>query len=129
MTGTATDIVNRFYAAYGAGDYEQVAELLAPDIEWTMPSSVPYGGRFVGPDGVRAYLDQLSNYVEKGSLEDMEMYDSGDHLVVTGTWRSRGKSGGEFETRFANVFAIQDGRIASLRGSHDTATVLQALNR
>jgi uncharacterized protein len=128
MAGTATDIVNEFYAAYGAGDYNRVDELLAPDIEWTMPSSVPYGGRFTGPDGVRAYLAQLSQYVEKGSLEGMEMFDSGEHLVVTGIWRSRATSGREFETRFANVFAVEDGRIASLQGSHDTAAVLEAIN-
>jgi ketosteroid isomerase-like protein len=129
MSGTATEVVNRFYEAYGAGDYEALTSLMSPDIEWLMPSSVPYGGRFEGPDAVLQYLHNLSNYVEKGTLEVLEMLDSGEHLVVTGIWRSRAKSGGEFETRFANVFRIAEGRIASLHGNHDTATVLAAFKK
>jgi uncharacterized protein len=104
--------VRTLYAAFEQEDDEALLETLSPEVEWYVPDVLPYGGTFHGVEQVRDYLDSLSSFVERGTLDSIRMIDAGDHVVVLGHWSSRTASGTEFDSRFANIFEVRDGKIA-----------------
>jgi uncharacterized protein len=118
--------VRTLYAAFEQEDDEALLETLSPEVEWYVPDVLPYGGTFHGVEQVRDYLDSLSSFVERGTLDSIRMIDAGDHVVVLGHWSSRTASGTEFDSRFANIFELRDGKIARLDTHLDTARVLHA---
>ena len=118
--------VRRLYAAFEQKDDEALLDTLSPEVEWYVPEILPYGGTFHGVEQVREYLDALSGFVERGHLDTVRMIDAGDHVVVLGHWSSRTVSGGAFDSRFANIFEVRDGKIVRLDSYVDTARVLHA---
>ena len=100
--------VRTLYAAFEQEDDEALLGTLSAEAEWYVPDVLPYGGTFHGVEQVRDYLDSLSSFVERGTLDSIRMIDAGDHVVVLGHWSSRTASGTEFDSRFANIFEVRD---------------------
>jgi hypothetical protein len=46
------DAVKNLYYAFARGDIPSVLGFLSPDIESTEAEGFPYGGTYIGPDGV-----------------------------------------------------------------------------
>ena len=118
--------VRRLYAAFEQEDDEALLDTLSADVEWYVPDVLPYGGTFHGVEQVRDYLNSLSSFVERGAIDTVRMIDAGDHVVVLGHWRSRTADGEAFESRFANIFEVRDGKIVRFDSHLDTARVLRA---
>jgi ketosteroid isomerase-like protein len=118
--------VRRLYAAFEQQDDEALLDSLGPDVEWYIPDVLPYGGTFHGVEQVREYLHRLSSFVERGRLDTVRMLDAVTHVVVLGHWSSRTIGGEEFDSRFANVFEVRDGKIVRLDSYPDTARILHA---
>lgn len=118
--------VRRLFAAFEQEDDEALLDTLSADVEWYVPEVLPYGGTFHGVEQVREYLDSLSSYVERGTLDTLRMIDAGDHVVVLGHWSSRTADGEAFDSRFASIFEVRDGKIVRLDSHLDTARVLDA---
>jgi ketosteroid isomerase-like protein len=129
MSKTATDILTEFYAAYAKHDYDGMMAVLGDDVVWYVSESLPYGGRVAGSENVLAYFKALPQYVEQGSMDGLQMLDSGDHVVVTGLWSSRANTGVPFQSKFANIYEIHDGKIVSVDTFSDSATILKAFER
>jgi ketosteroid isomerase-like protein len=118
--------VRRLYEAFEQEDDEALLAALSAEVEWYVPDVLPYGGTFHGVEQVRDYLQSLSSFVERGTLDTVRMIDAGDHVVVLGHWSSRTAGGEAFDSRFASVFEVRDGKIARLDSHLDTARVLEA---
>lgn len=118
--------VRRLYEAFEQGNDEALLETLSAEVEWYVPDVLPFGGTFHGMEQVRDYLDSLSRFVERGAVDTVRMIDAGDHVVVLGHWSSRTADGESFESRFASIFEVRDGKIVRLDSHLDTARVLQA---
>lgn len=52
-------VIERFFAAYAAGDGAGIAGALAPDVRWTIPGRHPLSGTKRGIPEVLAFFDQL----------------------------------------------------------------------
>jgi ketosteroid isomerase-like protein len=126
VSKTATDVLNEFYAAYAEHDYDGMMALLGDDIVWNVSETLPYGGRVAGSADVLEYFKALPRYVDQGSMESLQMLDSGDHVVVTGLWSSRASTGVPFQSKFANIYEMRDGKIVSVETFSDTAKILAA---
>ena len=118
--------VRRLYEAFEHGNDEALLETLSAEVEWYVPDVLPFGGTYHGVEQVRDYLDSLSSFVGRGTLDTVRMIDAGDHVVVLGHWSSRTADGEAFESRFANIFEVRDGKIVRLDSHLDTARVLHA---
>jgi ketosteroid isomerase-like protein len=118
--------VRRLFAAFEQEDDEALLDTLSAEVEWYVPDVLPYGGTFHGVEQVRDYLASLSRFVERGSLDSVRMIDAGDHVVVLGHWSSRTADGETFDSRFASIFEVRDGKIVRLDSHLDTARVLDA---
>lgn len=84
-TGTSNEEVVREFL-YGGNP-----ELFADDGKLInlLPEELPYGGTYVGPFGVRRYVEELRSALRIESLKIDEMITSGDRVVVIGSERSR----------------------------------------
>jgi uncharacterized protein len=125
----ADEVVLEVYEATMAGDKERVLGLLSPEVEWRMPDSLPYGGRFTGPEGVQETRAR-SGRVFAGTprFDREEMFHSAPDVVVTGTMRATVQgSGADVEVPFVHVWTVRDGKVAARRQYTDTASLGEAL--
>jgi ketosteroid isomerase-like protein len=118
--------VRKLFAAFEQEDDEALLDTLSADVEWYVPEVLPYGGTFHGVEQVREYLDSLSSFVERGTLDTLRMIDAGDHVVVLGHWSSRTVEGEAFDSRFASIFEVREGKIVRFDSHLDTARLLDA---
>ena len=58
-------VVRDLYAAFGRGDISAACALVAEDLVWHMPGTVPhYSGTYNGPGGVAAFFQELKAKLE-----------------------------------------------------------------
>jgi ketosteroid isomerase-like protein len=119
MSEENLEIVRRLYDAVARRDEEAVLALYDPEVEFD-PSRSPFasliGGRrlYRGHEGVRSFFRERSEALENVEDAYEELIDAGDHVVLVGSVRARGRASGiEVEpARAAGVFTIREGRIA-----------------
>ncbi|HEV7461501.1 MAG TPA: nuclear transport factor 2 family protein [Solirubrobacteraceae bacterium] len=120
--------VRAAYDAFDRHDVDGLLGLLAHNVAWHAPDTLPWGGTRHGRDGVAAYFDVLDEYVENGWGDPDEYLDAGERVVVLGRLRGRARAtGDEFEARFAHVWDFQDGVAITFDSIVDSAVVLAAL--
>ena len=118
------------YTAISRGDAETLGSLVAHDIEWTLPDSLPWGGTRHGPDGIAAMVEIFTEHVDGVFADPDDFIDAGDQIVVLGRLRGCFRSCGEdYEVPFAHVWGLSDGVPNRFRGYLDTAPILELLNR
>jgi ketosteroid isomerase-like protein len=92
MSQENAEIVRQMHDAFNRGDYAAALSVLAPDVEWHAPSGVSIGEEvFRGHDAVRRGFALWLDAWEVDRVEPTEILDHGDHVVVTGTQRGRGR--------------------------------------
>jgi ketosteroid isomerase-like protein len=108
-----SEVVGAFFAAISNEDHERAGSLLTEDVRWHRPPDVPITGTIEGAEEVQRMWATFS-----GSLDSFEVvpsrFESGGGLVMAPvTMRGSGSSGG-FEFAGAQVFRVEDGRIAEV---------------
>ena len=123
-----TETVERLYSSFAAGDLESVLELLDPDVEWITPPTLPWSrGTYRGRDEVVSYFESFGAALERPAVLPDRILGCGDTVVSLGHESGRARATGEaFSVPFAHVLTVEDGRVTSLRGHVDTATICAA---
>jgi len=107
MSKENVEAVQRAYEAFLRGDVEEAFATLDPDIIFKPTHEAPVQGR----DAVRASLERWQAPWEGHEMILEETIDGGDHVIQPILFRGRGRGSGiEIESRFFQVFTIQDGR-------------------
>lgn len=123
-------IVQQGFQAVAAKDADGVIAMLSEDVEWVSPDPtrrLPWGGTYRGRDDVARWIRLLVDALDDFTLVPRQFIVEEDTVVVLGRERARiSATGRAYETDFAHVIRVKDGRIASFRGFHDTAAVLAA---
>jgi len=129
MAQDNVDVVQGAWDAFAAGDLDAATNIVAPEGEITAPSTLPWGGTFLGPEGFRDFLDGLLRYFKefKATPEKVLGADD-DHVIVTAKIRGRAKGGHPIETRSVWVYKLRGGQVVSAESYSDTAEVLKALD-
>lgn len=117
-----TEIVRSAYAAFAKGDIPSVLGLLAPDASWTEAEGGPYGGTFIGPNGVLENVFMKIGAEWDGYAATPGEFVANDDTVVaigkySGTYKATGKS---FTAPFVHVWKFQNGKVASFHQHTDT---------
>ena len=63
------DVVSDAYAAFGRGDLAAFFDLLHPEMTFTEPAELPYGGTIRGKANVEAFFQNLSDYYDEMEKE------------------------------------------------------------
>jgi hypothetical protein len=95
-----TELVRGAYAAFARGDIPAVLGLLAPDASWTEAEGGPYGGTFIGPQGVLDNVFMKIGGEWDGYAAIPEEFVANDHTVVAlGTYSGTYKATGSVSPR------------------------------
>jgi hypothetical protein len=123
-------VVQEAYAAFGRGDLPGLLNLLTEDVDWRhpQPNDIPWGGNRRGHEEVTQFFIALGSTIDVDAFEPREFIAQGDKVVVTGYERMKVKSNGRvYETNWAHLFTVRDGKIAGFYEYTDTAAIVTAL--
>ncbi|MDE2588076.1 MAG: nuclear transport factor 2 family protein [Patescibacteria group bacterium] len=118
------ELINNFYNYFKTQDTKSYLQLCDDDIEWITMKNVPNGGTYVGKKEVfEEYFPKLlSNFKEFHAMPE-EFLDTGEKVVVLGKYHGVGKTGKSFQSPFAHVYTIKNGKIVTFRQYTDTAAI------
>jgi ketosteroid isomerase-like protein len=118
-------VVEAAYEAFGRGDIAAVIGMVADDVDWSSPETLPQGGHFRGKDGVERFFQAIGSGWSDLSLEVETVSEASPDLVVgvvqaTGTRRDGGSSG----YGATHLFTVQTGKITRFREFTDLGSPL-----
>lgn len=111
-----TELVKQTYEAFSRGDIPAVLDILAEDVQWSAPATLPHGGQFRGKSGAMQFFQGMGAAWEALDLDVEGVSEVGDDLVV-GIVRAEGtlRGGGLSGYGAVHVFTIREGKIARFR--------------
>jgi ketosteroid isomerase-like protein len=124
-----TEVVHRAYEAFAAGDLEAMLEISAPGVVLTQDDALPWGGRYVGGEGVADFFLRLVGTIDSQVIPET-IFAAGQTVIQHG--RTRGtvrETGAAFDIPECHVFRIEDGKIAGVDFYIDSDAMLEALGR
>jgi hypothetical protein len=129
MTKTAEEAARALYDAIKAGDFDAVRDGLAEDcvIEFYGPSIIPYAGIFRGKTNCMKFFDHVQNDVTIHEFTQDEFIANDKQVAVVGHLKLQAKSTGRtYDTEYAHIIDVRDGKWTRFRDFADTATVAHA---
>ena len=126
-----TQIVKDAYAAFLRGDTAAILAMVDDAVQWQgvigTEGVLPQAGLRQGRDAVAEFFGQVDATVGYDEFAPGEFIAQGDQVAVVGSYRGRAKTTGQrFETVWAMVFTIRDGKIARFREFTDSAQLVRA---
>src|SRR5919204_6924108 len=122
-----TQVVKDAYAAFGRGDIQTLLTYLADDIVWNAVygtgSHVPTSGERRGKAAVAGFFKQVAENVNFSRFEPKEFIATGDKVVALGHYTATTPINKHFDSDFAMVFTIRDGKVTEFQEFTDSAQV------
>jgi uncharacterized protein len=119
-----TQLVQQAYAAFKRGDINGVLNIMADDVVWFLPGPpdiIPVTGQRRGKNQVAQFFAKLSETQEPEEFEPKQFIAQGDTVVSLGHYRWKVKATGRrFESDFAHVFTIRNGKVTNFHEYFDT---------
>jgi uncharacterized protein len=117
-------------AAWNRGDYEAIADLCHPDVEWSFSDRLPDAtGHIRGRDDVRRFFQNFTSDWSEISLHAERITDPGDHVVADVAFVAKGRDGIEVTMHFIHVWTVRDGQIVRFRGFGSFEEALEAVGQ
>ena len=106
------------------------AELFTPQVTMENLESFPIRGPYIGPEGVRQWLDDLSEVIEGMRIDLIDVSAADDRHVVTlqrmtGTFKSTGIP---VDETWAGLIRFDDGLIAAIAGHPSRTAAREAID-
>lgn len=116
-------LIDDFYATLGRGDRAHLMALLADDVEWQMPASVP-DGHLRGKERVAQELgtNVIRRLFKKGTfrLKIHNIYVDGNIAIVQTGVRAETRSDKIYEIEYVWIYTCGAGQIRHIREYLDT---------
>ena len=127
MSEENVELAREGIEAFNRGDINWLLERIDGDFvfDWSRSRS-PLRGVYRGADGVAGFLREQWNSFEEFVIEPREFIDRGRHVVVPLTLRARGRQGIAVSTDNAQVYTVEDGRVARVTMYQETDEALAA---
>ncbi len=128
MAQDNVDVIESAYSAFGKGDIETVLGYFADAAEIVAPETLPFGGTYEGPEGMRTFLAKaLEHFADFKSIPEKVLGADDNHVIVVVRNTGKTKAGNRTEQRAAWIYQLRDGAITSAHLFTDTAATLEAL--
>ena len=124
-----TKLVQQGYQHFKSGNIPALLDMLSDNVEWVFPElkGVAVTGTRRGRKEVADFYAKLAETQETLSFEPREFVAQGDKVVVLGHYSFRVKATGrQFESDWAEVFTIKNGKIARFQEYANTAAAIVA---
>jgi ketosteroid isomerase-like protein len=123
-------IVKDAYAAFSRNDISSLINLMADDVSWYLPGPqtvLPFAGRRKGKTEVNEFFSTLADVQDVERFEPQDFIAQGDKVVALGNYKWRVKATARtYESEFAHVFTVREGKIVAFHEYFDTAAVMNA---
>ncbi|MBX5489151.1 hypothetical protein MHAS_00291 [Mycolicibacterium hassiacum DSM 44199] len=120
------------YAAVPAGDLDTALRYLDPEVRITYygTDKIPYAGDYFGITEAMTFFGRVGQTIEIIEMEPWKFIAQGDDLAVWGRQRFRRiDSGYEWQSEFAHIITLRDGRWLHFRDFMNSALTLEAFSR
>ena len=122
-----TKVVQEAYAAFGRGDVQGILDRLDEGIVWKgvygAAPHVPTAGERRGKAQVREFFKQVAESVSFSRFEPKEFIASGDKVVALGHYTATTPLGKAFDSDFAMVFSLRNGKVTEFQEFTDSAAI------
>ncbi|MGS2589605.1 nuclear transport factor 2 family protein [Streptomyces hebeiensis] len=109
------------YTGYEKNDMRPLVAMLSPDFEFEMTDSLPYGGKYVGPDQYVAFWREVGKEWESFSYEANEIIVTDESIIVPVKTDGLSKKGIRMRNEHLFHFKYRDGQIVWARLYADSA--------
>lgn len=109
------------FTGYEHNDRGPLITLLADDFTFEMSDSLPYGGKYVGPDEFVAYWKEVGKEWEYFRYDAHEIIDAGDTIVVPVKTDALSTRDIRMRNEHLFLFKVKEGRVVFGRLYADTA--------
>jgi ketosteroid isomerase-like protein len=127
-----TKVVQDAFAAFGRGDVAGIVANLADDVVWTgvygAGAHVPSSGERRGKAAVAEFFGQVAANVFFSRFEPREFVATGDKVVALGHYTATTSHQKGFDSDFAMVFTLRNGKVTRFQEFCDSAAVNSAYN-
>src|SRR3954470_4377531 len=125
-----TQVIQDTYAAFGRGDIQSVLDNLSDDVVWKgvygAGAHVPTSGERRGKAAVAEFFSQVAANVTFSTFEPKEFVATGDKVVALGHYAASTPMDRSFDSDFAMVFTIKNGKIAGFQEFCNSAAINDA---
>jgi uncharacterized protein len=120
-------VVQEAYAAFGRGDVRAILDRLDESVAWTAVygagSNVPMSGERRGKAAVAEFFKLVATHVNFARFEPKEFVATGDQVVALGHYTAKTSANKEFDSDFAMVFTMQNGKVTKFQEFLNTAAL------
>jgi ketosteroid isomerase-like protein len=131
MSQEKVEVVRRVYAAFAARDWEALADLCHPDLDYETLGVAP--GRLRGFRTVTDFFDAWAGLYGEFRVEAEEVVEAGEQVVAIERHSARGLKGSEAEGMvghsFACLFTFRDGKVSQVKEYATREEGLEAVAR
>ena len=128
MAQDNVDVIESAYAAFAKGDIEAVLGYFSDSAEIVAPQSLPWGGEYEGPEGMRTFIAKLLEHFTDFKSTPLKVLGADDnHVIVVARTSGKTKSGNRVESEVVWIYQLRDGAVTSAHVFSDTAELLEAL--
>jgi uncharacterized protein len=122
------EVIESLWEAFGKGDKDRAASMLAPNAEIVSPERLPWGGVYEGPDGFGEFLAALERGIGGLKSKPLKILGADDnHVVVLAQTTGQGASGARIDIRMVWLYELREGAVTRAEAFTDTAAILEAL--
>jgi ketosteroid isomerase-like protein len=128
MSRENVEVVRQVMEALGQRDAERLIALSDRDVEWHSLFALGEEGMYVGHDGTRRYMSDLSDAWEIGRADVDDALGIGDVAVLVGRIHYRGRgSGVESESPVGWMLKFRHGKVICFRAFREPEEALEAV--
>jgi ketosteroid isomerase-like protein len=122
-------LIQRIYAAFGAGDVQTILDSVSDDAQWINhgPATIPYAGSRSGKTQIREFFQAIADSTTGGKVIAEKFVAQADAVVATGRYTARVRdTGADIDTPIAHLFTVRNGKVVRWEGFSDSARVAEA---
>lgn len=127
MAQDNVDVIESAFGAFKKGDVETVLGYFADSAQIVAPASLPWGGTYEGPEGMRTLIARSLEYFGDFKITPEKVLGADDNHVIVVARNSGKTKSGRSEQQVVWVFQLRDGAITSAHLFTDTAATLEAI--
>jgi ketosteroid isomerase-like protein len=122
-----TKMIQDCYAAFGRGDVQAILDQVDDNVDWQAwygaGKQVPFGGHRHGKAAVSEFFKQIGQHMNFSRLETRDFVATGDKVVVLGHYTGKTSAGKAYDSDFAMVFTVRNGKVTHFQEFSDSAGI------
>jgi len=128
MSQENVEVVREIYEAWSSGDFRAGADLLDQHVMFVVSPDFPEFGVFVGPEGVRQFMNRFLEQWKRITIEAKHLEAIGDTVLAHVVQHQEGKASGVAGDQSSSIlFTFRGGKIVRIDNVLRRAEALEAV--